>query len=66
MKPLASEALKLSPRQRMGLAEVLLDSLQTDDQVDALLLSELSQRASELREGKVQGLSTEEAYGFSL
>lgn len=30
------------------------------------LLSELKKRAAELRSGKVSGLTTEQAYGFSL
>ena len=66
MKPLSSKALKLSPRQRMGLATLLLDSLDSTVGVDKGLLRELNKRAAELRSGKVKGLSTEQAYGFSL
>jgi hypothetical protein len=34
--------------------------------VDKRLLRELNERADDLRSGKVKGLTTKEAYGFSL
>ncbi|HEY1082293.1 MAG TPA: addiction module protein [Prosthecobacter sp.] len=66
MDPLSVKALKLPPKQRMGLAALLLESLEVTPALDPKLLQELSMRASELRSGKVKGVSTEEAYGFSL
>jgi hypothetical protein len=66
MSPVAAKALKLAPLQRMGLATLLLDSLEEDSGVERKLLRELTKRASELRSGRVKGLSTREAYGFSL
>lgn len=67
MNLMSLDALKLPAHQRLGLATLLLESL--DDPsggVDLELLHELSGRAAELRDGNVKGLSTEEAYGFSL
>ena len=60
------KALNLPPKQRMGLATLLLDSLNESAGVDGKLLRELCRRAEELRSGKVKGLTTEKAYGFSL
>jgi hypothetical protein len=64
--PLRQRALKLSARKRLGLATLLLESVSVDAGVDPALLKELKKRSSELSSGKVRGLSTEEAYGFSL
>jgi putative addiction module component (TIGR02574 family) len=67
MTPVSMKALKLSPKQRIGLATLLLDSLDGETSgVDKKLLRGLSRRAAELRSGKVKGLSTEQAYGFTL
>ena len=64
--PLSVKALKLPPKQRMGLAALLLESLEATPVLDPQLLHELSKRAEDLRSGKIKGLTTEEAYGFSL
>lgn len=61
-----TKALMLPPRQRMALAALLLDSLDAEMPTDETLLRELNKRATELRSGKVEGLTTELAYGFSL
>lgn len=66
ISPVASKALRLAPKQRMGLAALLLDSLESEAPVDKWLLRELNKRASDLRSGRVKGMTTEEAYGFSL
>lgn len=67
MNPLSIEALQLPPQERLGLATLLIESLdEPSDFVDLDLLKDLTKRASELRSGKVVSLSTEEAYGFSL
>lgn len=66
ISPVSVKALKLAPAQRMGLATLLLDSLDEDAGVEKQLLRELKKRAAELRSGKVKGMTTQEAYGFSL
>ena len=67
ISPVSLKALKLPPQERMGLATLLLESLEDATAgVDRKLLRELSKRAAELRSGKVKGLTTDEAYGFSL
>ena len=66
MTPVSIKALKLPPKQRMGLASLLIDSLEPTSGVEKKLLRKLTKRADELRSGKVKGLTTEEAYGFSL
>lgn len=50
----------------MGLAALLLDSLEGEVGVEKKLLRDLARRADDLRSGKVRGLTTKEAYGFSL
>lgn len=60
------KALRLPPAKRAGLVHLLLESLEESPTVDRRLLAELTKRARELRTGKVKGLTTEEAYGFSL
>lgn len=66
MTPVSIKALKLPPKDRFGLATLLLDSLDETTGVDKKLLRELARRAAELRSGKVKGLTTGQAYGFSL
>jgi hypothetical protein len=63
--PLRQRALKLPASKRMSLAVLLLESLD-EPAADTGLVKELKKRATELRSGKVKGLSTQEAYGFSL
>ena len=64
--PISSKALKLPANQRMSLATLLLESLAETPEVDAKLLGELNKRAKELRSGKIKGMSTREAYGFTI
>lgn len=66
MTPVSVKALKLPPKERFGLATLLLDSLTDTSHVNKDLVRELTKRAANLRSGKVKGLSTQEAYGFSL
>ena len=66
MIPVSSKALKLPAKERLGLATLLLESLDESSGTDKKLLRELTKRAADLRSGKVKGLTTEEAYGFSL
>ncbi len=63
---LRHRALKLSAQKRLSLATLLLESIPEEPGVDRALLAELKQRTADLRSGKVKGLSTEQAYGFSL
>lgn len=65
-QPLSTRVLKLPPRKRMSLAALLLESVMDSGEVDRGLLTELRRRSDELRSGKVKGLTTKEAYGFSL
>jgi hypothetical protein len=44
---------------------LLLESLE-ETTPDASVLKELKKRSAELRSGRVKGLTTEKAYGFSL
>ena len=66
MTPVSIKALKLPAKQRMGLASLLIDSLEPTSDMDKKLLRELTKRAQDIRSGKIKGMSTEEAYGFSL
>ena len=50
----------------MHLATLLLESMNHEQGADVSLLAELKQRAADLRSGSVKGLTTEQAYGFSL
>lgn len=49
----------------MSLAVLLLESLE-ETTTDASVLKELKKRSAELSSGRVKGLTTEKAYGFSL
>jgi len=64
--PLRQRVLRLPARKRLGLAALLIESVTVDSGFDPALLKELRKRSNELQSGKVRGLSTEEAYGFSL
>lgn len=66
INPVSRKALALPPQQRMGLATLLLESLDDASEFDQNLLQDLSKRAEQLRKGTVKGMTTEEAYGFSL
>ena len=67
MRDVLSEALKLPVRERVAIAEKLLESVedegnpQDDDEVQTAWAEEVARRSRELREGTVKGLSVEEA-----
>ena len=63
--PLRQRALKLPAKKRMSLAVLLLESLEGQAD-DSTFLKELKKRSAELHSGMVKGLTTEQAYGFSL
>ena len=64
-KPLRQRVLKLSATKRMSLAVLLLESLEKNVP-NTSVLKELKRRSAELKSGRVKGLTTEQAYGFSL
>jgi putative addiction module component (TIGR02574 family) len=61
---LTADAMKLSLRDRVQLAQRLVSTI--DDEVEAdteaLWFAETERRLEELRNGKVQGLDSEEAF----
>jgi putative addiction module component (TIGR02574 family) len=61
---LTADAMKLSLRDRVQLAQRLVSTI--DDEVEAdteaLWFAEAERRLEELRNGKVQGLDSEEAF----
>ena len=61
---IASDAMKLPPRDRVRLAQRLVSSI--DDQmevdVESLWAAEAERRLEELRTGKVQGIEATEAF----
>ena len=65
-KSLRDRALQLPAKKRISLATLLLESIEDEPELDPALLAELQQRATDLHSGKVMGLATEAAYGFSL
>jgi len=59
-----SNAMKLSPRERVRLAQRLVASLdeQSDAGVEPLWAAEAARRLEELRTGRVQGIASAEAF----
>jgi putative addiction module component (TIGR02574 family) len=67
MRKVLSEALKLPARERVAIAEKLLESVEADgydedeEEIQAAWAEETQRRSRELRDGTVKGLSVEEA-----
>mgnify|MGYP001592676042 CR=1 FL=1 len=67
MRKVLSDALKLSVRERVVIAEKLLESVQAEgydeeeDEIQVAWADEIRRRSRELRDGTVKGLSVEEA-----
>jgi putative addiction module component (TIGR02574 family) len=63
---LTADAMKLSLRDRVQLAQRLVSTIDDDDEVEsdteALWFAEVERRLEELRSGKVQGIDSEEAF----
>jgi putative addiction module component (TIGR02574 family) len=59
----AEEALSLSPAERVGLARLLIQSLETDRRSDAEITAQLARRLDDLISGKDAGLSFEQVFG---
>ncbi len=62
---LAAEAMKLSPRERVRLAQHLVSTLDDEVETDTeeLWFAEAERRLAELRSGKVQGIDSDAAFG---
>lgn len=63
LKELTEEALRLPPDERVTLPESLLLTIDEahDQVVDEVIIAELERRLRDVREGKVKGISAEEA-----
>ena len=61
---LATEAMKLSPRERVRLAQQLVSTLDDEVETDTeeLWFAEAERRLEELRGGKVQGIDSDSAF----
>ncbi len=59
----AEEALSLSPAERVDLARLMIQSLETDRRSDAEITSQLTRRLNDLISGKDAGLSFEQVFG---
>jgi putative addiction module component (TIGR02574 family) len=61
---LTSEAMKLSPRERVRLAQQLVSTLDDEVETDTeeLWFAEAERRLEELRSGKVQGVDSDAAF----
>lgn len=61
---LAIEAMKLSPRERVRLAQQLVSTLDDERETDTeeLWFAEADRRLAELRSGKVQGIDSDAAF----
>jgi putative addiction module component (TIGR02574 family) len=64
LKELTEKALRLPPDERVVLAESLLLTIdETHDRlVDEAIMEELERRLQDFRDGKVRGISAEEAF----
>lgn len=63
-KDIAEQAMKLSARERVRLAQQLVSSLdnEVETDVEALWLAESERRLQELRSGAVKGIDSGEAF----
>jgi len=59
----AEEALSLSQEDRVALARLLIESLETDARTDAEIKAELNSRLEELISKKDAGLAFNEVFG---
>ncbi len=59
-----AEAMKLSPRERVRLAQQLVSTLDDEIETDTeeLWFAEAERRLAELRSGKVQGIDSDAAF----
>jgi putative addiction module component (TIGR02574 family) len=63
---LAEEALCLPPRERAGLAKLMIDSLDNQAEGDEQIRADLSRRLERLLSGSDAGLSFEQVFGKPL
>lgn len=68
LEEIISAALELTLQERAQLAGTLLLSLDepTDSEVERLWLKEAERRLKEFREGKVEGIPTEEVFNRTV
>jgi putative addiction module component (TIGR02574 family) len=61
---LAAEAMRLSPRERVRLAQQLVSTLDDEVETDTeeLWFAEANRRLEELRGGKVEGIDSDAAF----
>jgi putative addiction module component (TIGR02574 family) len=61
---LAAEAMRLSPRERVWLAQQLVSTLDDEVETDTeeLWFAEANRRLEELRSGKVEGIESDAAF----
>lgn len=61
---LTAEAMKLSPRERVRLAQQLVSTLDDEVETDTeeLWFAEAERRLAELRGGKIQGIDSDAAF----
>ena len=61
---LAAEAMRLSPRERVRLAQRLVSTLDDEVETDTeeLWFAEANRRLEELRSGKVEGIDSDAAF----
>lgn len=63
---LAEEALSLSPKERVELAKLLIQSVEGDSRTDEEIKAELNRRLEDLQSGRDSGLSFEQVFGKPL
>ena len=62
VQELEAEVLKLPSRERARLAEVLIASLDEEDEIAQAWIDESERRYEELRSGKIKGIPAEEVF----
>lgn len=62
VQEIEAEALKLPSHERARLAEVLIASLDTDDEITRAWADEAERRYEELRTGAVEAIPAEEVF----
>ncbi len=62
VQELEAALLKLPTQERARLAEVLIDSLDQENEIAQAWTDEAERRLEELRSGKVQGIPAEEVF----
>ncbi len=62
-KELLDEAMKLKPEERLGLVEILIQSLDEPDRIlDEIWAEEAEKRLAAYREGRLEGIPMEDVF----